>query len=536
MKLSAALGAAMMAIQSNGAHECAEADSTVLLQQGVRKSQPAQLEHQGSHLLSSAREVISKINAGDDPDGCGAASEATRAAVEELLPAIFDQHSHWANQISIALAAAGNCVSQVDLPQQELDLRTVRTTHRECRLEENRLQDGLESCQQYEELRNSVENPCFAFPNDESGFPEAVQSARDQLDVTFNQAVLLRETCISAREALATQQEECTTAQRRFEEDYCAYRSGCLSVQACHADAEGIYRQTVMEAQAALETLHAEYQTLVHVRCLLGHADDALEQTTIIDGETVAACSEPASTDDLTIEFPELTEPATCDSSVISQPPCHASFFAAEYESLPQHDAIQAACASCPGDVDEQPICSGPQHAGQYLSGHAAGDNTIRPIHESHERCIELLDQCAGITCRSETSCTVRAGRTLHGSPSGEFSFVKAECGLATAPPLPAEEECTCQVTDSVGHLPPLNTQGPLVEHTTMNQWVNTRGGISSLIVTKLTGTGTCIVRVAGGVDGASAMAHVYREGEHPYPMPTGNDNIRSWRAECDAE
>jgi len=46
---------------------------------------------------------------------------------------------------------------------------------------------------------------------------------------------------------------------------------------------------------------------------LLGHADDALEQTTIIVGETVAACSEPASIDELTIEFPEVTTPDACE-------------------------------------------------------------------------------------------------------------------------------------------------------------------------------------------------------------------------------
>jgi hypothetical protein len=81
----------------------------------------------------------------------------------------------------------------------------------------------------------------------------------------------------------------------------------------------------------------------------LGHAEDALEQTTIIGGETVAACSEPASIDELTIEFPEVTTPDACESNIISRPPCQADFLAAEYQSLPHHEAIQASCVACPG-------------------------------------------------------------------------------------------------------------------------------------------------------------------------------------------
>jgi len=52
----------------------------------------------------------------------------------------------------------------------------------------------------------------------------------------------------------------------------------------------------------------------------------------MIDGETVAACSEPASIDELTIEFPEVT---TCELNIISRPPCQADLLAAGYESLP---------------------------------------------------------------------------------------------------------------------------------------------------------------------------------------------------------
>jgi len=101
----------------------------------------------------------------------------------------------------------------------------------------------------------------------------------------------------------------------------------------------------------------------------------------------------------------------------------------------------------------------------------------------------------------------------------------------------PTDEVCTCEVTDSVGHLPSTNlgTQGALVVTNTMNEWVNTRGGISSLIVTKLTGSGHCALTVATGALGAGASSHIYGEGEHHYPMPTGNDNIHSFNLQCHA-
>jgi len=62
-------------------------------------------------------------------------------------------------------------------------------------------------------------------------------------------------------------------------------------------------------------------------------------------------------------------------------------------------------------------------HRGMYLGGYASGDSTVRPVAEAQARCDELESACGGITCRSNNSCTVRAGTNLRASPSGEFSF-----------------------------------------------------------------------------------------------------------------
>jgi len=198
---------------------CADGDVTSLLQIPVRQSRQLQAQKGGVHLLETAHTIISKVNAGDDPSGCSVASDAARAALEEALPSIHEQHTHLANEIQIAAQAVANCASQGgDLAQQGIDLQDLRANHHTCRLTENGLEDGVEACQLYTELRNSLQNRCFSFPNDEGGFPEAVQHGRDELDVALNQALLLRGQCTTAREALASQHTECDSAQHRFEE------------------------------------------------------------------------------------------------------------------------------------------------------------------------------------------------------------------------------------------------------------------------------------------------------------------------------
>jgi len=303
---------------------CAEGDATSLLQKPMRQSQRLHTQKGGVHLLETAHTIISKVNAGNDPNGCSAASDAARTALEEALPAIHEQLTHLSNQVQIAAQVVENCASERgDLAQQGIDLQELRANHQTCRLTENGLEDAVEVCQQYTELRNSLQNRCFSFPNDESGFPEAVQQGRDALDVAFNQAVLLREQCNAAREALASQHTECDSAQHQFENLYCVSRSDCAGVQACRVDTEASFGQMVEETQAALETLRGEYQVLKHVECLLGHADQALEQSTIVSGDTVSACStDLASTDELTIDFPVFDAFSECPQPQSGDPQC----------------------------------------------------------------------------------------------------------------------------------------------------------------------------------------------------------------------
>jgi len=88
--------------------------------------------------------------------------------------------------------------------------------------------------------------------------------------------------------------------------------------------------------------------------------------------------------------------------------------------------AVQVFCARPIVEVETTHWNFGVRHTGQYLAGHAAGDSTIRTVQAAAARCDELADACGGITCRSESSCTVRAASDLLASPSGEFSFLKA--------------------------------------------------------------------------------------------------------------
>jgi len=80
-----------------------------------------------------------------------------------------------------------------------------------------------------------------------------------------------------------------------------------------------------------------------------------------------------------------------------------------------------------------------PRHAGKKLYNHPFQDSTHRPIRKSMERCIELGDDCSGVTCVEglhgphSPHCTVRigsAGLYPYNGPEGTsaFSLLKAEC------------------------------------------------------------------------------------------------------------
>lgn len=95
------------------------------------------------------------------------------------------------------------------------------------------------------------------------------------------------------------------------------------------------------------------------------------------------------------------------------------------------------------------------------------------------------------------------------------------------------EPSCTCELKS---HLHGLGSEFQTI--TEKDVWVDAvfasgGRGVSALELTKTGGEGSCIARIAHGTGGANALSHVYTEGAHNYPLPTGNDNIGSFRLEC---
>jgi len=347
-KQAVALCAALF-VSVGGTSSCVDADTASLLQtqNRHRKHLPSP---KGLQLLETAHTIIQKINAGDDPNDCSAATGTAQQLVDAGLPAIIEQHAHNVNQLNAAAQAVDDCApAGGDLSQQGIDLETLRANHQACRTEEYNAELGMEVCEQYEAFRNQWNNRCFPFPDDEGTFPNSMEEAENELHSAVAEAKELRNACSTARQRLSSQQAACVLAQRTFEGDYCEYRSNCAGVQACRIDTEEAYTHTENEVLSAMETVQAEYLVFKHAECLLGHAGDALEQSTIVSGEEVSACSDPADLSPLTIEahgeFEALT---TCDSTIILRPPCKNDFFEAEYRTLHQREAIEAACNACP--------------------------------------------------------------------------------------------------------------------------------------------------------------------------------------------
>jgi hypothetical protein len=334
-----------------GSHGQSCEDETALLQSKQRQAPVAtQVQQKGVQLLESANRIISMVNAQQDPGVCGEATGATRAALQEVLPTIPVQHQQWVEQLRIAAEIVESCGSQGgDLGHQGNEVERARETHRACRTNEHEMDtDKTEKCERYEQLRADNLNRNVAFPNDEDGFPEAVDRAKVELENLHTQATQMQESCSTARGVLNAQREECSSAQQTFEDNYCVFRANCAGVQACRTNAEEAFRQVEEAAQVANEALRSEYQVLKHVECLVGLADQALAESTIVPEGQVAACSEPASTEEFTLVTPTLPEANTCMPSILSRPPCQADFLQVEYAELPQQASIQAACTECP--------------------------------------------------------------------------------------------------------------------------------------------------------------------------------------------
>lgn len=345
-----------LATASKGESDCQRdaGDYSSLLQTanlGVKRNRKVL---DGAELLQTAHAITKKVNSGQDPADCARASGAAREAVEASLPAIREQHAHHVNQIQIAADAVEACASrELDglamLTQRGSSVETSRSEHSDCRQGEQDLEGGLEACEQFEQLRNSFgSQQCFSLP--EVGGEEWIAAMQHIMDTAQNalaQGQPLQESCANAQESLAAQQTECASAQRQFEEDYCAYRESCAHLQICRVVAEENYEEVVAEVESSMVSLRSEFQVMKHVECLLGMTDDALAQNTIIGDDVLGSCSEPASTDELAIDFPHFAPLDTCEATILTRSPCGENFLQAEYSSLAQHEAIEAACVQC---------------------------------------------------------------------------------------------------------------------------------------------------------------------------------------------
>merc|ERR1712046_99470 len=74
------------------------------------------------------------------------------------------------------------------------------------------------------------------------------------------------------------------------------------------------------------------------------------------------------------------------------------------------------------------------RHPGFHLAHpNPAGDSTARSVQASQTRCEEIGDECSGFTCdTAEDSCTLRTGKSLSASTTGEVSYQKTGGQLDT--------------------------------------------------------------------------------------------------------
>lgn len=97
----------------------------------------------------------------------------------------------------------------------------------------------------------------------------------------------------------------------------------------------------------------------------------------------------------------------------------------------------------------------------------------------------------------------------------------------------PQPPSCQCEVKS---YLHGIGSEFQTI--TQVGEWVTAafasgHRGVSALEVATTGGTGHCAARVAQGAGGSNQLNHVYQEGSHNYPLPTGNDNIGSIIVEC---
>jgi len=227
--------------------------------------------------------------------------------------------------------------------------------------------------------------------------------------------------CDEARTAITDQTALCVAVTETYEAVYCELQVSCTSCQQCHAEEIEVYGALRADIEAAMTSRQEEYRTFIQVDCLMNLITTAMLSGSPIDHASLVACDD-VSVNHLAINFPvPPSAPTGCPAPQSGDPRCPGS-------------PVQ--------DLQTSDFTYSSAHAGKYLAGHAGGDSTIRPMQSAAARCDELGYACAGITCRSETTCTVRAGNDLRQSPSGEFSFVK---GSPVAPVAHAQAQAQAQ-------------------------------------------------------------------------------------------
>jgi len=123
---------------------------------------------------------------------------------------------------------------------------------------------------------------------------------------------------------------------------------------------------------------------------------------------------------------------------------------------------------------------------------------------------------------------------TMPGNNGGDGSYLMV---LSNPPVVTIQPVCECQVI-STFHA---HGRGTIWTETTMNVWMRANHGISTLDVSKLSGLGSCVVKVFGRrcwwADGHKCddqdSAYTYSEGAHPYPLTTGDNSPELMKLEC---
>jgi hypothetical protein len=171
-----------------------------------------------------------------------------------------------------------------------------------------------------------------------------MESARDAAQTALDEGIRLNGLCGQFRADHAATQSECTQGQSQFELNYCDHRASCADLEICRVSAEENFVSVSGEVAAAMEDVVAEFLVLKHVECLLGQANAALASSSAISSD---ACNTAADTSELDIDYPTFSPIDTCESSVLTTPPCKSGFFDAEYASFGQREAMEEVCISC---------------------------------------------------------------------------------------------------------------------------------------------------------------------------------------------